>query len=158
MAFFRRRRVPWCGHPNLNPHRRGVFRRRRVPWCGHPNLNPDFISLSVLKWESPFLPQRTINTIHRAPESRSTMTEPNGTDTQGHLDPEIQTILARVLHGLQPTNCPDLVTRGQNWDVTRCEVQEFSRVYTTHAFRSARVPFSRLRWDLYRLWRHAQCL
>jgi hypothetical protein len=35
------------------------------------------------------------------------MTEPNGTDAQGHLDPEIQTILARISPGL-PTTIVDI--------------------------------------------------
>jgi len=28
------------GHQELNRYGRDVFRRRRVPWCGRPNLNP----------------------------------------------------------------------------------------------------------------------
>ena len=34
--------VSWCGHPNLNRHRRGVFRRRRAPRYPHTqNSNYD---------------------------------------------------------------------------------------------------------------------
>lgn len=36
-----RRRIPWCGHSNLNRQGEESF-RRRYAWCGQLNLNPYF--------------------------------------------------------------------------------------------------------------------